>query len=142
MRTDKPAIVNLSEMQHDHSSAEQGGLIARAVYLTGYMGVLDDGAVFCVWTIPDDISGTIPEDLVGSAGTCESGFEATATATFSLEKNGVAFGSAAFAGAASDCTFSSASATGVSPGDRIKAINPSPADATLAGVALTIKVVL
>ena len=38
MRIDKPSVLDLTSMNHDHSSAAQGGLLALSTGPTGYTG--------------------------------------------------------------------------------------------------------
>lgn len=83
-------------------------------------------------------SGTVnfPAGLSGSAGT--AGTAATASATFQIEKNGTGVGTMIFAAGATTASFTMASATGFASGEVLKILAPSPADATLAGLAWTL----
>lgn len=138
MRNDKPAVVDLSEMQHDHSSAEQGGAISLYLYLSGYVGILDDDVICIVWTIPDGVSGTIEAGLAGAAATCEAA--PTGDVECELSKNSTPIGSLDFAATDFAATFTFASDVGVVGGDRVRVRTPSPVDATFAGLSATLRV--
>jgi hypothetical protein len=74
-----------------------------------------------------------PMDFVGSQA-APADVQATATATFSIQKNGVQVGTATYAAAGVVPTFDSASDVTFATGDTLAVIAPSPADATLEGV--------
>jgi hypothetical protein len=79
---------------------------------------------------------TLPVGLSGSRGTATTA--ATATATFSIQKNGVNVGMMAFAPSASAATFTMNTATLFNTGDVLTVVAPAIADATLANLAWTI----
>jgi hypothetical protein len=79
---------------------------------------------------------TFPAGLSGSYGTC--GAAATATATFTIAKNGTAIGTMVFAAGAAGASFTMSTATAFSAGDVLTVTAPSPADATLANLAWTL----
>jgi len=64
---------------------------------------------------------------------------ATASATFTMLKNGISFGTINFAAAANTATFTVAADTTFDVGDRLTITAPSPADATLADVFMTLR---
>jgi len=63
---------------------------------------------------------------------------ATASATFTLTKNGVSFGTATFAAAGTVPTFTVASDTDFAVGDILRIMPPGTQDATLSGVCITL----
>ena len=77
-------------------------------------------------------------DIVIAAGgglsRCIALVAATATATFTLQKNGVTFGTMSFAAGAYVATFSIAAQTTILTSDYLTVIAPSPPDATLADI--------
>ncbi len=79
---------------------------------------------------------TFPAGMANSKAVANTA--ATASATFSLKKNGTQFGTFAFAAAGTSATFAAASATSFAAGDILTIVAPSTADTTLAdlGVAL------
>jgi len=78
--------------------------------------------------------------LAGAAGSrARADVAATASATFTMLKNGVSFGTFNFAAAASTATFTAATDTIFDVGDRLTITAPSPADATLADVFVTLR---
>ena len=79
---------------------------------------------------------TLPAGLTGSRGS--AGVAATASAVFSLKKNGTEFGTATFAAAGTTATFAAASATSFAAGDVLTIVAPATADSTLADIALTL----
>lgn len=64
---------------------------------------------------------------------------ATASTTFTVEKNGVEVGSFTFAASATTATFSAPAATPLVVGDRVTVVAPTTADATLADISFTLK---
>lgn len=79
-----------------------------------------------------------PQNLTASRATAD--VAATASAVFSLQKNGVEFATITFAMGATTGTFVCAADTTFSAGDIFTVVAPNPRDTTLAGVALTIVV--
>lgn len=93
-----------------------------------------DGGVYHIM-IP--VACTIAVSLTGTTG--YSGTNATATATFSLKKNGAAaFGTVAFGSGSSTPTLTSASGATFAAGDRLTITAPTPQDSTLADVGFTL----
>ncbi|MBX3580845.1 MAG: hypothetical protein KF810_02975 [Rhizobiaceae bacterium] len=83
-----------------------------------------------------DTGVTFPADL--SASRASGRDAATAEAVVSLEKNGSEFGTVTFAAAGDTGTFAAATPTGFAAGDILTVIAPSPRDATLADVSITL----
>ena len=79
---------------------------------------------------------TFPAGLAGSYGT--AGTAATATATFSIQHNGTAIGTMAFAAGATTAGFTMAAAATFIAGDVLTIVAPSSPDATLANLAWTL----
>jgi len=79
---------------------------------------------------------TFPAGLTGSQGT--AGVTATATATYSIRKNGMAAGTMVFAAGALAATFTMTLATTYLAGDILTIVAPASADATLANIAWTL----
>ncbi|MEX3935077.1 hypothetical protein AB4Y32_25350 [Paraburkholderia phymatum] len=78
---------------------------------------------------------TWPANLAGSLA--KSNVAATASATFSITKNGTAIGSFNFAAGATSATFTFASAVTFALGDVIRIVAPATADATLSDIGVT-----
>jgi hypothetical protein len=79
---------------------------------------------------------TVPAGLTGSRGTAATA--ATATAIFTIQKNGTNVGTMAFAPSATAATFTMNSATVFNPGDVLTVLAPAAPDPTLADLAWTI----
>ena len=79
---------------------------------------------------------TFPAGLGGSYGT--AGTAATASASFTIAKNGAAIGTMAFAAGATAASFTMSGATFFAAGDVLTISAPTPADATLANLAWTL----
>lgn len=79
---------------------------------------------------------TFPVALATSQG--HAGTAPNAQTDFDLQKNGVSFGTMRFANAATVATFIAATATSVSPGDRIDVISPANLN-TLADLSFNIR---
>ena len=78
--------------------------------------------------------------LAGAAGSRpRADVAATAFATFTMLKNGISFGRFNFGAAASTATFIVAADTTFDVGDLLTITTPSPADATLADVFVTLR---
>ena len=82
------------------------------------------------------ISATFPAGLASSRASAE--VAATAEKIFSIQKNGVEFGTITFAAASSTGTFAAASPSSFVAGDVLKVVGPA-ADATLAGISTTVR---
>jgi hypothetical protein len=103
--------------------------------IAGYIpGLPGDGAVILRFVASRALQ--VPAALANSQGLV--GTAPTAPADFSLRKNGVQFGLASFAAAATTCTFTAATATDFVAGDLLSIVAPSPQDATLAELAITL----
>lgn len=74
--------------------------------------------------------------MAGSRGIAADA--ASATAVFTLRKNGVDFGTMEFAASASVATFTAASDTDFAIGDILTMVAPNPVDATLADVGFSL----
>jgi hypothetical protein len=79
---------------------------------------------------------TIPADAVGSQAS--AGTAATASATFTVSKNGSAVGSIAWSASGTVGAFTMASAVALAAGDVLTITAPASADATLADIAITL----
>lgn len=79
---------------------------------------------------------TIPASAAGSHAYV--GTAATATADFDIQKNGLSAGTLSFAIGANTGTFTVASDVSLAAGDRLSIVAPSPQDATLADLSITI----
>jgi hypothetical protein len=77
-----------------------------------------------------------PGAFAGSTGYAR--IAATAETVLDVQKNGANIGTVTFAAASATPTFALASATSFAAGDRLGIVNEDPADATLAGVSLTL----
>lgn len=78
----------------------------------------------------------LPSGLTGSEG--KSAVAATGSSTFTVKKNGSSIGTFNFGAAATTATFSLASDTDFTAGDILTIVAPSPQDATLADLAVTL----
>ncbi len=67
MKNERPLITDLTEMQHDHSSAAMGGRVPRTVAFGNYIGTFEDGATFLQINIP--IACRLSAGLTESGGT-------------------------------------------------------------------------
>jgi hypothetical protein len=77
-----------------------------------------------------------PAGLTGSQGT--AGIVATASATYSIQKNGSNVGTMAFAAGLTTATFTMASTTTFMAGDILTVVAPASPDATLENLAWTL----
>ena len=80
---------------------------------------------------------TVPINAAGSQ--LKGTVAATASATFSLQKNGAAIGTAVVSAAGTAAAFTVASATNFAAGDLLTLVAPAGPDATLANLAINIK---
>ena len=79
---------------------------------------------------------TLPAGLPTSQGWAAN--PATLEADLAIKRNGVAIGTARFAAAGTTATFVLASEASFAAGDRLEVACPSPADATLADLSITL----
>jgi hypothetical protein len=99
-----------------------------------YPGVLTASAI--VTRVPVARAVTFPAGLTGSIATAS--VAATASAAFSVQKNGVSAGTITFAAGATSGTFAAASAITLAAGDILSISAPGAADATLANVGIVL----
>lgn len=83
------------------------------------------------------IAFDLPDDLSGSAATLETA--ATAQTDFDIQKNGASIGTIRFAAAGTDASFLFADPVNFAVGDILKIIAPGSADATAAGLSISLK---
>lgn len=100
-----------------------------------WQGLLANGEVYPIVNIPFEL--TLPVGLVGSIFTVDPVSLPTATATFTLKRNGAVIGTVAF-DTAGVPTVVFLSEVSWSPGDQLTVVGPSPGDLTMAGVAWTL----
>ena len=92
------------------------------------------GAILLRYPAPRAVR--FPSGLANSRGV--AGTAATASAVFSIRKNGTQFATMSFAGGASTATFTAASDTDFAAGDILTVVSPSPADSTLADIGFAL----
>lgn len=78
---------------------------------------------------------TLPMNLPNSQG--KAGTAATGVATFNIQKNGTTVGTCTFTGGTT-AAFSLATSVSFAAGDELSVVAPSPADASLANIAITL----
>lgn len=110
----------------------------RYFYMAGSVMSLTAGATPWIWAFNGTTSGTIEVDASGSVAKCQTA--ATDEVVASVYHNALSIGTLTFSAAATSGTFSIASEVSLTAGDLIYFIFPSPADATLAGVSITMRV--
>lgn len=88
-----------------------------------------------VWKFYSPRAWTLP---AGASGGAAADVAATASCTFTLQKNGSAIGTVTFAAAGTVGTVSITSSTSVAAGDVLTLVAPAAADATLANIAFTL----
>ena len=124
---------NYAALAAGHAALEGGG--DTYYYIAGYLpGGGEASAVAICHVLPISIS--LPAGLTGSYGHAQTA--ATGSTTYTIKKNGSSVGSLNLA-AATTATFTLSSATAFSAGDRLEIVAPGTLDATLAGLALTVK---
>lgn len=79
---------------------------------------------------------TFPAGLTDSKGGSE--IAATSSFTVSIRKNGTQFGTGTIGASGTTMSFSAASETVFAAGDKLTVIAPSPQDATLSGLDMTL----
>lgn len=99
-----------------------------------YVGVPQQSEVIVI--APVARAMTLPINLTGSQAVAATA--ATATTTFTIQKNGSTIGSIGFAAAATVGTFTFTAAVTFAAGDIITIFNPNTADATLATLGVTL----
>jgi len=95
----------------------------------------ENGGEVCKFIAVRDVS--FPDDFAGSVGHCTT--NPTATAAFTIAKNGVSIGSMSISTSGVFTFATTGGATSLVAGDRITITAPSPQDTTLADVAFTFK---
>lgn len=97
------------------------------------------GAGETVWSGILDVAVDFPVDFndINHVSRAKAGVTATATAVYSIQKNGVEFGTLSFGAGITNGVFDG-TATSFVAGDVLSIVAPSPRDATLAQVALTL----
>lgn len=116
--------------------SELRGTSAEASDFTGfYPGKPAASAI--VMRVPVGRAFTFPADMASSKGLAVAG--ATASATFSLKKNGTQFATMVFAAGAATATFTASPATSFAVGDILEISAPATQDATLADVGFYLK---
>jgi hypothetical protein len=116
-----------------------GGSGSSDVMLTfSVSGLPVDGQIIII-PIPDGITITLPADLDGSQGRCDTA--PTAQSDFDVQKNGVSAGTIRFASAANVATFIAASSIVLNGtnGDYLKIVCPIPQDTALKDVGVALK---
>ncbi|HEX6443090.1 MAG TPA: hypothetical protein VF007_12945, partial [Stellaceae bacterium] len=112
-----------------------GGAVAGPAYVSGsWPGSPAAGQVVERYIFAAAV--TFPAGFGGSYGS--AGTAATATANFTVAKNGAAIGTMSFAAGATSASFTMSSTTAFAAGDVLTIAGPSPADATLANLAWTL----
>lgn len=99
-----------------------------------YRGVPGASATVIYRPVPRAV--TFPVSLTGSYA--KARVAATASTTFSVQKNGSQVGTIVFAAGATSATFTAASAISLAAGDILSIIAPATADATLADIGFTL----
>ena len=92
------------------------------------------GAILIRFPVPRAVR--FPAALAGSQGV--AAVTASATAVFSIRKNGTEFATMQFAASASTATFTAATATDFAAGDILTIVAPNPADSTLADIGFSL----
>jgi hypothetical protein len=121
-----------------------GGTISAMVHYLGFSdmsnSVYSSSAAVSWFQIPVNMTLYNTVTAVGVSCTSEARLlsAATASTTFNLDYNGVSFGTVTFAASASIGTFSWSSSLSVASGNAYEVYAPSTADATAAGLSLTI----
>jgi hypothetical protein len=121
-----------------------GGTISAMVHYLGFSdmsnSVYSSSAAVSWLQIPVNMTLYSTVTAVGVSCTSQARLlhAATASTTFNLDYNGVSFGTVTFAASASIGTFSWSSGLSVAAGNAYEVYAPSTADATAAGLSLTI----
>jgi hypothetical protein len=108
-----------------------GGLYDIGLFIPGQPAA---SAMVFQFVVPRAIG--FPVNLVGSLA--KAGTAATSAAAFTLRKNGSNFGSIDFAAGSAMATFMLAGGAVFTAGDVLEILAPSPQDATLADVSITL----
>ncbi len=108
-----------------------GGLYDIALFIPGQPAA---SAMVFQFVVPRAIA--LPVNLAGSLA--KAGTAATSAAAFTLRKNGSNIGTVDFAPAAATATFALPGGTAFAAGDVLEILAPSPQDATLADVSITL----
>jgi hypothetical protein len=113
------------------AAAAVGGLYDIGLFIPGQPAA---SAMVFQFVVPRAIG--FPVNLVGSLA--KAGTAATSAASFTLRKNGSNIGTIDFAGGAAAGTFTLAGGAVFAAGDVLEMLAPSPQDATLADVSITL----
>lgn len=116
---------NINEISISESPYDIGG---------SFSGSPTDGAV--ILRLPVSRAIRFLSGMSLSKGVAGTG--ATATATFSIKKNGTEFATMSFAGSANVATFTCATTTNFAAGDILTLVAPATADATLADLGFSL----
>jgi hypothetical protein len=129
------ALQELSGLTPTTYALTGGGAVAAPAYVSGsWAGSPTASQVIERYIFATPV--TFPAGLTGSYGA--AGTAATATASFTIAKNGSAIGTMAFAAGATSATFAMSTATSFAGGDVLTIVAPATPDATLANLAWTL----
>lgn len=95
-----------------------------------YSGATIPNLIIGRWMVVDSVN--FPVNLYGSFAVCE--VPATVGATYSIQKNGIEFGTFSFAAGGFVATFAGAAVT-INPGDIVTIVAPTSPDSTLSNIA-------
>lgn len=113
------------------------GLPGTTAAIVSFFGSSKPGASAVMGRFVATEAVTFPASLTGSQGYADTA--PTASAAFTVRKNGTNVGTITFAAATKTATFTAASAITLAAGDRLDVIAPASADATMADVSITLK---
>ncbi len=108
-----------------------GGLYDIGLFIPGQPAA---SAMVFQFVVPRAIA--VPVNLIGSLA--KAGTAATSAASFTLRKNGSNIGTIDFAAGAATATFTLAAGAVFAAGDVLEMLAPSPQDATLSDVSITL----
>lgn len=117
----------------ERSNAASAGITSAVYDVGGYVEGLPNASE-TVWQFYSPRAWTLPS---GASGGAKAGIAATASATFSITRNGSAIGSLTFAASATTGTVSITSSVSVASGDLLALVAPATPDTTLANIAFT-----
>ena len=105
-------------------------------YIAGYLPTGGEATKVAICHVLP-IGITLPVSLTGSYAHAQTA--ATGSTTYTIKKSGASIGSLNFAAAGTSATFTFTTATSFAAGDRLEIVAPGTLDATLAGIAITLK---